>query len=45
MSITATGAPAPVESVLHAIGRTPLLRLRRIVQDGAASRAVIAKQA
>lgn len=29
-------SPAPVDSVLHAIGRTPLLRLRRIVPPGSA---------
>jgi cysteine synthase A len=36
VSATTTGAPAPVDSVLQAIGRTPLLRLRRIVPGGAA---------
>jgi cysteine synthase A len=30
-------SPAPVDSVLHAIGRTPLVRLRRLVPPGAAS--------
>ena len=29
-------SPAPVDSVLHAIGRTPLVRLRRLVPPGAA---------
>jgi cysteine synthase A len=29
-------APAPVDSVLHTIGRTPLVRLRRLVPDGSA---------
>jgi len=29
-------APAPVDSVLHAIGRTPLVRLRRLVSPGSA---------
>ena len=31
-----THSPAPVDSVLHAIGRTPALRLRKIVPPGAA---------
>jgi len=29
-------SPAPVDSVLHAIGRTPLVRLRRLVSPGSA---------
>ena len=29
-------SPAPVDSVLHAIGRTPILRLRKIVPPGSA---------
>lgn len=29
-------APAPVDSVLHAIGRTPLVRLQRLVSPGSA---------
>lgn len=29
-------SPAPVDSVLHAIGHTPLLRLRRVVPPGSA---------
>lgn len=29
-------APAPVQSVLHAIGRTPVLRLRKVVAPGSA---------
>ena len=31
-----THAPAPVDSVLHAIGRTPALRLKKVVPQGAA---------
>ncbi len=33
---TVTSVPEPVDSVLHAIGRTPLLRLHRIVPKGGA---------
>ncbi len=29
-------SPAPVDSVLHAIGHTPILRLRKIVPPGSA---------
>ena len=29
-------SPAPVDSVLHTIGRTPLIRLRRLVEPGMA---------
>ena len=36
MSTTRLGAPVAVNSVLHAIGRTPLLRLPRLVPPGAA---------
>jgi cysteine synthase A len=31
-----SSSPAPVDSVLHAIGRTPLVRLRRLVTPGSA---------
>lgn len=31
-----THSPAPVDSVLHAIGRTPVLRLRKVVPTGSA---------
>jgi len=36
IATTNTGAPVPVDSVLRAIGRTPLLRLRRLAEPGAA---------
>jgi cysteine synthase A len=36
ISLAVMSSPTPVDSVLHAIGRTPLLRLRRLVPPGSA---------
>ena len=36
ISLAVMSSPTPVDSVLNAIGRTPLLRLRRLVPPGSA---------